>query len=75
MSGTPTVTARRTIALPLGRTLEIVAIGDVRVHVDTWLRMRNSAGDIVGQFWLKPDALRSVARELVGLAGELGVSP
>jgi len=71
----PVVVARRSVALPLNRTLELVAIEDDAGHCDVWLRMRNPAGQAVGQFFVRPGSLREIAAAIDGLAGELGCEP
>lgn len=71
----PQVLARRTLALPLNRELELLAIDDAAGHCDVWLRMRNASRHIVGQLHTRPGSLRALAAELELLAGELGVEP
>lgn len=71
----PRIVARRLVALPLGRELEVLAIEDGAGRVDIWLRARNAAGHEVGMLHSKPSALRAIAAALDALAAELGVVP
>jgi hypothetical protein len=71
----PRIVARRTVELPLRRTLEVLAIADGAGRIDIWLRARNAAGLEVGMLHSKPSALRSIADALNGVAAELGVAP
>jgi hypothetical protein len=63
------------VALPLNRTLELVAVEDDTGGCNVWLRMRNPLGQAVGQFFVRPGSLREVAEAIAGLAGELGCKP
>ena len=71
----PQLIARRTVELPLGRTLEISVIEDGDGRADVWLRAYNRDLRIVGQLHSKPTALRAIAAALSELAGELGIQP
>jgi hypothetical protein len=71
----PRIVARRTVELPLRRTLEVTVIEDGGGRADVWLRLRNADGHLVGQVHSKPSALRAIAGALSELAGELGIAP
>jgi hypothetical protein len=67
------ITARRTLALPLGRTFDIIAIEDGESRAEVWLRIFTRRGHIAGQLHTRPSVLRGIAATLTAIADEVGV--
>jgi hypothetical protein len=71
----PRVVARRVVALPLRRRLDVTIVEDHEGRADVWMRCYTDRGVVVGQLHAKPSALRPIAGALSELAGELGITP